>query len=337
MAYVPRLTDAGIRNNPMWYSDNYFYQIGYGMPNCTCYCYGRIYENTGAKPTYCPTGNAWRWWDQWPSNMDKGQIPRLGSVLVKEDPTGYYVGHVEVVEDIMPNGDIITSNSNYGGTFFYTRTLKASQNYLSDWEKNNGWRKRGFLYLPGNPEFTEWIKGNRYLNQEEMDNNALLVWSKLYSLGWSLNAVCGLLGNLWRESTINPGIWQNLVQNPANGYGLAQWTPSTNWTDYATQQGWNIDDGYRQLEFIDSDPINNYIPTSAYPETLAEFKISGKSPEDLASAWLYNYERAGVAAEDERRRWARYYYDILEGVSPFFPPTTQIIGLKIWQMIKYRI
>lgn len=39
MAYTPRLTSDGIVDNFHWYSDNPFYQSGYGMPNCTCYAY----------------------------------------------------------------------------------------------------------------------------------------------------------------------------------------------------------------------------------------------------------------------------------------------------------
>ena len=44
MAFTPRLNDNGILNNPKWYSDNPFYQSGYGMPNCTCYAWGRFWE-----------------------------------------------------------------------------------------------------------------------------------------------------------------------------------------------------------------------------------------------------------------------------------------------------
>ena len=338
MAFIPRLTDAGIRNNPMWYSDNFYYQIGWGMPNCTCYAYGRMYEITGSKPTYCPRFDAGTWWNDWPSDMAKGQVPQLGAVQVMYDPYGYYMGHVAVVEDILPNGDIVTSNSGYQGDYFWTEVNPASNNYIPSWAANKGYRNHGFLYLPGTPFTAEWIKGNRYLSQNEMDNNAVIIYARLAGLGWTLNAICGLLGNLWRESTINPGVWENLDDsNPANGYGLAQWTPSTNWTNYASAQGWAIDDGDRQLEFINLDPIGNYIQTSAYPLSLAEYKASDLSPEDLASAWLYNYERAGVAAEEERRIWARYYYNLLSAAPQPPVPGGQIRGLKIWQMIKYRI
>ena len=39
MSYTPRLDANGILNNFHWYSQNPFYQSGYGMPNCTCYSY----------------------------------------------------------------------------------------------------------------------------------------------------------------------------------------------------------------------------------------------------------------------------------------------------------
>lgn len=65
MAFTPRLTDEGILNNFHWYSDNPFYQSGYGMPNCTCYAWGRFWEigdpnNIGVnKPVQLPTGDRW--------------------------------------------------------------------------------------------------------------------------------------------------------------------------------------------------------------------------------------------------------------------------------------
>ena len=336
MAFTPRLTAAGILNNPMWYSDNPYWQRGYGLPNCTCYAYGRVYEILGSKPSWIPQANAGDWYASWPYAKDL--TPRLGDVVCIRDPYGYYAGHVAVIEEIKPNGDLITSNSAWQGSYFYTDIYKVSEGYLPNWARQEGQVLAGFMHLPGTPITSEWIKGNYYLSQAEMDNNAYRAYAKLYSLGWSLNAVCGLLGNFVRESTINPGVWENLDDtNPNGGYGLAQWTPSTNWTNYAISHGYNIDDGDMQLEFCDTDPINNYIPTVTYPETLAQFKVSLDSPEYLASAWLYNYERAGVVAEDERRRWARYYYDLFEGITPTPPtPGSEIIGLKVWQMIRYR-
>ena len=340
MAFIPRLSDAGIRGNPYWYSDNPFYQSGYGLPNCTCYVYGRWYELLGTKPTMLPLGNAGTWYRNAPASLQKGQVPELGAIACWYDPYGYYDGHVAVVEQIYSSTHILTSNSGYGGTFFYTEDNYQSNNWIGNSISHRPYSFAGFIYLPGSTPGTtwEWVKGNRYLTQSEMDNNAVITAAYLSAKGWSRNAISGILGNFWRESNINPGIWQNLYPDPSNGYGLAQWTPSTNWTDYANQHGYQIDDGYKQLDFIDVDPINNYIPTTMYPETLAQYKVSNNSPEDCASAWLYNYERAGVVAEQERRYWARYYYDLIENI-PTLPPIDgggSIRKMKPWMMIKYR-
>lgn len=340
MPFIPRLNDAGIYNNPYWYSDNPFYQSGYGMPNCTAYCYGRWYELLGRKPTELPLGNAGTWYDSAPGSIQKGIVPQLGAIQVMYDPYGYYDGHVAVVEEIYSNGDILTSNSGWNASYFWTARTSQNDGYIPGWGLSRGYRLKGFLYLPGSTpgQQWEWIKDNRYLSQNEMDNNAMITAAYLSAKGWTREAIAGLLGNFWRESTINPGIWQSLTPDPSNGYGLAQWTPATNWTDYATQHGYNIDDGYKQLDFIDADPITNYIPTAAYPETLAQYKVLTNTPEYCASAWLYNYERAGVVAEGERRYWARYYYDLIENVPSLPPiyPGWQIKKMKPWMMIKYR-
>lgn len=87
MAFVPRLTAEGILNNFHWYSDNPFYQSGYGMPNCTCYAWGRFWEigdpnNLGLnKPVQLPTGDGGQWWGSAVSDgyYQTGQTPALRS------------------------------------------------------------------------------------------------------------------------------------------------------------------------------------------------------------------------------------------------------------------
>ena len=43
--YVPRLDDTGILGNFHYYSQNPFYQAGYGMPNCTAYAWRSFLGN----------------------------------------------------------------------------------------------------------------------------------------------------------------------------------------------------------------------------------------------------------------------------------------------------
>lgn len=177
------------------------------------------------------------------------------------------------------------------------------------------------LWRYGGGAKTNWIKGNRYLSTGEMQNNAQIIFNTLLLKGWTKNAIAGMLGNMQKESTINPGIWQNLNPNPLLGWGLVQWTPSTNFTDWAAANGYANDDGDAQLIWIDTvtASVGQWIPTTQYPETFGEFKVSTQTPEYLADCFLKNFERPGEIDQPDRQRYARYWFDWWE-VSPVPPP-----------------
>lgn len=170
---------------------------------------------------------------------------------------------------------------------------------------------------------TEWIKGNRYLSTGEMQNNAQIIFTTLLGFGWTVEAIAGAMGNFQKESTVNPGLWQNLTPNPDLGWGLAQWTPSTNYTDWAAQNGYAPDDGDKQLIWINTlSDVDQYYPTSAYPETWEEYIHSTKDPEYLAYAWMNNWERPKDRDQPERKTYARYWYEwwLGEYIPPPNPP-----------------
>ena len=159
---------------------------------------------------------------------------------------------------------------------------------------------------------------SNYLTYNQMKVNAEYIYKALKDKGWTLNAVAGMLGNMQRESTLNPGIWQNNdVGNTSLGYGLVQWTPATKYIDWllpgsdASTMDNNISRILYELE-------NNlqWISTELYPMTFEEFTKSTGRPEDLASVFLYNYERAGISAENERRENALNWYLYLGGIIP---------------------
>lgn len=152
MAYTPRLDDNGIRTSIHWYSNqNPYYATGYGMPNCTAYAWGRFWEigdpnNAGInKPDPYQLPGYWDggvWWNHVDRNVyQTGSTPKLGAVICFERPG--YAGHVAIVEQINNDGTIVTSNSAYGGTYFYTQTLSASNNYA--W---GSYVFQGFIYNP---------------------------------------------------------------------------------------------------------------------------------------------------------------------------------------------
>lgn len=171
-----------------------------------------------------------------------------------------------------------------------------------------------------------WISGNRYLTESEMKNNADIIKSYLVSKGWSVSAVAGLLGNMESESTINPGIWQGLIENnTSGGFGLVQWTPATNFTNWADSMGYEWADGNAQLKWIDEMTVSTgqWIPTDLYPISFEEFKTSYESSEYLASAFLKNFERAGVEVEEERRSQALKWYQYINSSNPDKPTSVK--------------
>ena len=84
------------------------------------------------------------------------------------------------------------------------------------------------------------VETSAYLTQAEMENNATEFYGYFNSKGFTIESICGMLGNLQRESTINPGLKQ--TSSTSSGWGLIQWTPSSDLTDYASAYGvdWSL-------------------------------------------------------------------------------------------------
>ncbi|MCM1164526.1 MAG: CHAP domain-containing protein, partial [Ruminococcus sp.] len=102
------------------------------LPNCVGYAWGRFYEIIGEKPSLSKN-NAEMWYGSTADGYKRSQTPELGAVAcwskgaVGSEADG--AGHVAVVERIEANGDIVTSNSAYGGSRFYTQVYKKSAGY----------------------------------------------------------------------------------------------------------------------------------------------------------------------------------------------------------------
>lgn len=155
--YTPRLTDDGIYNNPLWYSDNIFAQYDYGLPNCTCYAWGRWFELLGSRPNGLYTGDGGNWYEY---NINTGyyaygSTPKLGAVACFASTVGGS-GHVAIVEEIYPDGSFVTSNSGYyrpvsayppdTPDYFYVKTHDSSTK-LAAWMVGR-YSFQGFIYIP---------------------------------------------------------------------------------------------------------------------------------------------------------------------------------------------
>lgn len=151
MSYSPRLT-CPERDNKYYNSNiNPFVQAGYGMfqnnGNCTAYAYGRFMEVLGKDSCNLSTANAENWYGK-NDGYARGQTPKLGAIICWEGK-GSLAGHVAVVEEIRVDGTIITSNSAWQQTLFYTKELKPPYSMGSNYVF------QGFIY---NPNATDTIR-----------------------------------------------------------------------------------------------------------------------------------------------------------------------------------
>lgn len=228
-------------------------------------------------------------------------------------------------------GDILLTTSHTEMAFDKTRTMGAHTDGValaqqvsinSNPSTPSGW---GELWRYGDGAVTEWVSKNDFLTAGEMQNNATIVYSYLIDKGWSKNAVSALLGNLQTESNINPGLWQDRVISEASGFGLVQWTPSTNYTNWAKNKGYAIDDGYGQLCWIDEETVNKgqWIQTTAYPISFDDFKKSNDEIDYLTYAFMYNFERPESLVQPTRITQAEYWDKWYQGeyVPPPNPPS----------------
>lgn len=174
----------------------------------------------------------------------------------------------------------------------------------------NTWR-----YLFGYTGYNRRVYvSNTNLTSYEMRVNAQYILDYLCSCGWTKNAVCGMLGNMESESFINPGRWENGEAIASKGYGLVQWTPSTNYTNWAQEQSLpveNIDSQLQRILYEVQEDVQ-WIPTSSYNFSFSTFTQSTQTPYYLACAFLHNYERPANPSQDTTRgTQAQNWYDLL--------------------------
>lgn len=157
MKYTPRLTAPSKSDkNFIHYSKGGYNtcividkNTGSVLPNCVGYAQGRLLEILGAKSVNwkLPACNAEDWFEQAQKNGFKtGMTPKLGAIAVFRAGTTHNgsdgAGHVAVVEEIKSNGDIVVSQSAYGGTEFYLITITKASGYMY----NSNRPFLGFIY-----------------------------------------------------------------------------------------------------------------------------------------------------------------------------------------------
>lgn len=192
-----------------------------------------------------------------------------------------------------------------------------------------------------------WIGGNYYLNQSQMENNALLVAQFGYQHGWTKNAISAMLGNMQAESGINPGIWEELNDDPNDfynthgrfpGYGLTQWTPYTKYASWAVVNGYDPwqNNGPGEMARIAYEEAHNEQWSRNDelgidpPITLTEFMHSTDNINTLSNYWLWFYEHPadpGPTTQAIRQANTNYWFN--------FIPDNPLGTIPVWLLFKF--
>lgn len=212
MEFIKRLK-APEKSNNYFYKDNAFQK--YPMPNCTAYSWGRWYELLGEKHKLS-TGNAENWFNNTKDGYKRGQTPKLGAVICwRKGQAGNSndgAGHVAIVEEIKPDGTIITSNSAYKSTNFYTKTLKPP------YSMGGSYVFQGFIYTPIEFTIEPPVKVEPVLRDTTKDQIKILRALNVRTGAGTNNKIVGMAytGNLFNNlgtTATDTYTWYKIAEN----------------------------------------------------------------------------------------------------------------------------
>lgn len=141
--------------------------------------------------------------------------------------------------------------------------------------------------------------------------------------------VAAICGNWWRESGVNPQVWESLIPcawdfqydyTNKGGYGLGQWTNVGTphgrlWHlhEWVNENGYEDGDGYGQLEYLLVENVwSNSSQSRLDYSSLAEFLESDSTDlDDLVWDFLANWEGVPGDHYEERCEYAQTVLDYL--------------------------
>lgn len=170
-----------------------------------------------------------------------------------------------------------------------------------------------------------------YLPEQVQIDNMNRVHDYFSALGWTHNAIAGMLGNMMVESTVNPWLFQNhnldwsdpsAIIADSGGMGLTQWTPCNKYYDWAVQSGLDPASGNTMCDRIKYERDNNiqWSLDNILQYTWDDYVSSTESPEMLARVFLWAYERPADPDLEQRQLNARWCADFIHGttIKPVF-------------------
>lgn len=157
------------------------------IPNCAGYaaCRFNEYNQTGYMKYFAYWRDAEYFYeDGKKQGLKVGSTPKVGAILCWEG-IGAAAGHVAFVEDVKPDGSIITSESAWQGTAFYTMHRYRER---GNWGMNaKNYKFTGFIYSP------EPI-GTKILREGAMGAEVELLQLRLKNKGYDCGGIDGIFG-----------------------------------------------------------------------------------------------------------------------------------------------
>ena len=251
-------------------------------------------------------------------------VTSSSGVNVRATPGGSIVRSIGqntlLIKDSADAPVVVSSHTWIKVTYYY-----ANQNDSVAHHSATGWVAQEYTATvsTSTPVKADTLSSNSTLNQKEMLTNARYIFNYLRSLSttirWAKNPICGMLGNMEAESSINPGRWQNGVSNPSNGYGLTQWTPSTKLTSWtpsdSTKTG--IDKQIERIIYEVAHESEQWVSSQHSPAmTFSQYSKSTKTVSVLAEYFLRCYEQPNNVSSKvtERKNCANKWYAFLSAI-----------------------
>lgn len=158
-----------------------------------------------------------------------------------------------------------------------------------------------------------WYCSNSRLSDDQMKVNAQYILNYLRDRGWTKEAVCGMLGSMEVESSINPGAWYGFVEGSA-AFGLVQWNPTSKYFDWADANGYARESMIGQLQRIIYE-VENREQYCEYgtPYSFYDYTQSTQTPYELGRQFTWHYENGDFSVEvaNDRGYRAKKWFDTL--------------------------
>lgn len=169
------------------------------------------------------------------------------------------------------------------------------------------------------------------ITQAEQENNATEFYNYFINYGCTLESICGMLGNIQAESSLNPGNKQ--TASSSSGWGLIQWTPSTVLVDWCRSRNFLWYDGAIQCYVIECEGegkegcAGRFFANSGYNYSWTEFTQLTNVAE-ATKAYMFERERPSSTDPTARIDYANAWYQFFTSSPPPPTPPTPPIPFK---------